>query len=104
VAVTGGVNRFPPVGLMLFSVLDGVVVVLEGPPFPPPPHAVNVPIETTAAMPTIAATRRVTRGVFMRQSCLCCELPAVNLADYSFTMTVFVAVNADSASYPFSRP
>jgi hypothetical protein len=66
VAVTGGVNKLPPVGLMLFSVLDGVVVVVDdGPPDPPLPQAVNVPIEMIAAIPTTAATRRVTRGFCM---------------------------------------
>jgi hypothetical protein len=55
VAVTGGVKRLPPVGLTLFSVPDGDVdvvgvVVLDGPPEPPPPQAVNAPIETKAAI------------------------------------------------------
>jgi hypothetical protein len=68
-AFTGGVKRLPPVGLMLFSVGeivgDGavvvvvVVVVLEGPPVSPPPHAVKAPAKMAAAMPTVAATRRV---------------------------------------------
>jgi hypothetical protein len=68
------------VGLRLFSVgetvgagvlVDVVVgVVLDGVSFPPPPHAVNTPIDTTAAMPKPAATRRVSRISFMLQSCL----------------------------------
>jgi hypothetical protein len=75
VAVTGGVKRLPPVGLMLFSVADGVVdvvggVVLEGPPGPLPPQAVNAPIETTAAMPRLAATRRPSRP-FLIASPIC---------------------------------
>jgi hypothetical protein len=79
-AFTGGVNRFPPVGLMLFSVgetLGGgavvvvvvVVVVLEGALDPPPPQAVSAPMEMTAATPRPAATRRENR-LFMEQSCL----------------------------------
>jgi hypothetical protein len=71
-AFTGGVKRFPPVGLMLFSVADDVVgvVVLEGPLGPLPPQAVNAPIETTAAMPRLAATRRVSRP-FLIASPIC---------------------------------
>jgi hypothetical protein len=75
VAVTGGVNRLPPVGLMLFSVGDGagadvvvvvvVVVVLDGLSLPPPPHAVSVPIATIAAPPAITARRRPKRCEFM---------------------------------------
>jgi hypothetical protein len=73
-AFTGGVKRLPPVGLMLFSVGETLVVVgvvEDGPPVPPPPQAVNVPIEMTAAMPRPAAARRVSRR-FMLQSYLCC--------------------------------
>ena len=64
VAVTGGVNRLPPVGLMLFSVGDGVagasevvvvvvvvVVVLDGLSLPPPPHAAVSPIIVMIAAP-----------------------------------------------------
>jgi hypothetical protein len=54
-------------------VLDVVVgVVLDGLSFPPPPHAVNTPIDTTAAMPKPAVMRRVSRLSFMLQSCPCC--------------------------------
>jgi len=63
---------------MLFSVdetggadvvLDVVVgVVLDGLSFPPP-HAVKVPIEMTAAMPRPAATRRVRSPCFIVPSC-----------------------------------
>jgi hypothetical protein len=76
----GGVNRLPPVGLMLFSVglTDGAVVVvvvvsvvLEGPPDSLPPQAVSAPMERKAATPRPAATRRVSR-LFMMQSYLCC--------------------------------
>jgi hypothetical protein len=78
-ALTGGVKRLPPVGLMLFSVDDTggaevvllvvvVVVVLDGLGVPPPPQAVSVPIATTAAMPKPAATRRVRRRSFMMES------------------------------------
>jgi hypothetical protein len=75
-AFTGGVKRLPPVGLMLFSVEltvgDGAVVVvgvvvLEGLWDPLPPQAVNAPIETTAAMPRLAAARRLSRPSFMMQ-------------------------------------
>jgi hypothetical protein len=76
-AFTGGVNRLPPVGLMLFSVgeTDGAVVdelgvVLEGPPDSPPPQAVNAPARMAAEMPTVAATRRVSRRFFIIQSYL----------------------------------
>ena len=66
----------PPVGLMLFSVGETLVevgvVVEDGPPELPPPQAVSVPIEMTAARPTPAATRRVSRR-FMVQSVLCDE-------------------------------
>jgi hypothetical protein len=75
-AFTGGVNRLPPVGLILFSVGETLVevvgVVEDGPPDPPPPQAVRTPIESAAAMPTLAATRRVSRR-FMLQSYLCCS-------------------------------
>jgi hypothetical protein len=73
-ALTGGVKRLPPVGLMLFSVGatvdDGavvvvVVVVLDGPPDSPPPQAVSTAAEMAAVMPTVAATRRVSRRFFM---------------------------------------
>jgi hypothetical protein len=74
-AVTGGVKRFPPVGLMLFSVgeTEGAVVevgvVLDGLSVPLPPQAVSAPIERTAATPNPAATRRV-RCFFIMRSCL----------------------------------
>jgi hypothetical protein len=74
-AFTGGVKRLPPVGLMLFSVgatLEVVGVVEDGPPGWPPPQAVRTPIERAAAMPTLAATRRVIRR-FMLRSNLCCS-------------------------------
>jgi len=78
-AFTGGVKRLPPVGLMLFSVeeTDGEVVevdgvVLEGPPVSPPPQAVNAPAKMAAEMPTVAATRRVSRRFFIVQSYLGC--------------------------------
>jgi hypothetical protein len=80
-ALTGGVKRLPPVGLMLFSVgvtLDDgavvvvVVVVLEGALDPLPPQAVSAPMEMTAATPRPAATRRVNR-LCMMQSYLCCR-------------------------------
>jgi hypothetical protein len=69
-AFTGGLKLLPPVGLRLFSVgeTEGVVVVvvvvLDGPPDSPPPQAVSAPIETNAAIPMPAATRRV-RRLFM---------------------------------------
>ena len=72
-AFTGGLKLLPPVGLMLFSVgeTDGgvvvVVVVLDGAGVSPPPQAVSAPIETNAATPIPAATRRVSR-LFMVQS------------------------------------
>src|SRR3954471_5923176 len=74
-AFTGGLKLLPPVGLMLFSVgeTEGVVVVvvvvLDGPPVPPPPQAVSALIETNAAIPRPAATRRV-RRLFMLLSYL----------------------------------
>jgi hypothetical protein len=71
-ALTGGVNRLPPVGLIDFSVGDsgavddGVVVVVvvdvSGAFSPPPPHAAVRPtIATTAVPPTAAAMRRARR-------------------------------------------
>jgi hypothetical protein len=74
-AFTGGVKRLPPVGLMLFSVgetvADGAVVVVvvvvldgPGPPDSPSPQAVNTAAEMAAEMPTVAATRRVSRRFF----------------------------------------
>jgi len=71
VAVTGGVKRLPPVGLMLFSVGDAgallagaslvvvvVVVVLDGLSPPPPPHAaVSAPIAMIAAPPATTPRR-----------------------------------------------
>jgi hypothetical protein len=79
-AFTGGVNRLPPVGLMLFSVglTGGVVVVvvvsvvLDGLVDWFPPQAVSAPMETKAATPRPAATRRV-RRLFMIESYLCCR-------------------------------
>jgi hypothetical protein len=73
-AFTGGVKRLPPVGLILFSVGETLVVVgvvEDGLGDPPPPQAVSTPIESAAAMPTLAATRRVSRR-FMVQSYLFC--------------------------------
>lgn len=71
-ALIPGVNRFPPVGLMPFSVGDGgaalvgdvvvvvVVVVVEGawPPLLPHP-AVNAPMTISAPPPAAAIKRRV---------------------------------------------
>jgi hypothetical protein len=89
------VNRLPPVGLRLFSLGetdvagDGVVVVavvvvvvvLDGLWLPPPPHAVKTPIETAAAMPRLAATRRVGQRFFIMLSHLCREV-ALNRLNY----------------------
>jgi hypothetical protein len=70
-ALTGGVNRLPPVGLIDFSVGDtvadddGVVVVVVvdvSGAFAPPPHAAVSPtIATIAVPPTAAAMRRARR-------------------------------------------
>ena len=72
-ALTGGVNRLPPVGLIDFSVGDsgavddGVVVVVVvvvdvSGAFSPPPHAAVRPtIATIAVPPTAAAMRRARR-------------------------------------------
>jgi hypothetical protein len=85
-ALTGGVNKLPPVGLMLFSVgvTDGavvvVVVVLDGLVDSLPLQAVSAPMETKAAMPRPAATRRVSR-LFMIESYLCCQECAENYAN-----------------------
>jgi hypothetical protein len=84
-AMTGGVNRLPPVGLRFFSVGDTdvagdgvvvvvVVVVLDGVWLPPPPQAVKTPMETKAAMPRLAATRRVSRRFFIMWANLCCRV------------------------------
>lgn len=72
-ALTGGVNRFPPVGLMPFSVGDGgaalddgvvvvvvVVVDVDGACSPLLPHpARSAPIAISAPPPTTATTRGV---------------------------------------------
>jgi hypothetical protein len=65
-ALTGGVNRLPPVGLIDFSVGDTEVVVVLGVvdsgAFSPPPQAAVRPIIATIAVPpTAAATRRARR-------------------------------------------
>ena len=70
--MTGGVNRFPPVGLMLFSVGAGagaagdvaldvvvvVVVVVSGAFFSSLAQAVSAPITMKAVTPEMAAIRR----------------------------------------------
>lgn len=68
----------PPVGLMLFSVGESegavvvvVVVVLDGAGDSPPPQAVNAPAEMAAAMPMVAATRRVSLRFFMLAVLFC---------------------------------
>ena len=80
-ALTSGENGFGPLGSSrgAFSVGsagavdDGVVVVVvvevSGAFVSSLPHAVSAPIEMMAAIPSEAATRRVSRPVFMMQSC-----------------------------------
>jgi hypothetical protein len=74
-AFTGGVKRLPPVGLMLFSVgetvADGavvvvVVVVLDGPALRIRHlrRRSTLPPRWRQRMPTVAATRRVSRRFF----------------------------------------
>lgn len=76
VADTGGVNRLPPVGLMLFSVgeagallwvvVDVVVVDVVGASLAPLPHAaVTAPMATRAAPPRTAVRRRPMWSEFM---------------------------------------
>jgi hypothetical protein len=115
-AITCGVNRLPPVGLRFFSLGDAVVegdgdgdgvvvvvvvvVVLDGVWLPPPPHAVKTPIETAAAMPRLAATRRVGQRFFIMWSTLCCQVRAeqtelyrpINIAVKAMEPTVVVRV------------
>jgi hypothetical protein len=80
-AITVGLNRFPPVGLMVFSVGDTggggavvvvvVVVVVEGSwVLWLPQAAVNAPIAIIAATPAAAGRRRVKRPDLMMQSYL----------------------------------
>ena len=70
-ALTVGVNRLPPVGLIDFSVGEtdvvGVVVDVSG-AFSPPPHAAVRPtIATIAVPPATAARRRARRLDLMMQ-------------------------------------
>ena len=90
VATTGGVNKLPPVGLMLFSVgADGapapdvagvvlvvvvVVVVVSGAFCALPQAAVIAPIAMIAETPEMAVTRRPKRRESMVQSYLCHDL------------------------------
>jgi hypothetical protein len=65
-ALTLGVNRLPPVGLIDFSVgvteEEVVAGVVDSGAFSPPPHAAVRPIIATIAVPpTAAATRRTRR-------------------------------------------
>jgi hypothetical protein len=79
-ALTGGVNKLPPVGLIDFSVgatggADGAVVavvdvvvvvgVVVSGAFSPSPQAVSVPMAMIAPMPAVAARRRASRPDFM---------------------------------------
>jgi hypothetical protein len=79
----GGVNKLPPVGLMVFSVGatvgDGegvvvvvvVVVVVSGASDSSVPQAaVSAPMEIMAARPAVAPRRRAKRADFMMQSYL----------------------------------
>src|ERR1700676_5562683 len=80
VALTGGVNRLPPVGLIDFSVgatgdAGGAVVVVlvvvlvvgvvVSGAFPPCPQAVSAPMAMIAPMPAVAARRRTDRPDLM---------------------------------------
>jgi hypothetical protein len=65
-ACTGGVNKLPPVGLMLFSLGAGadvvvvvVVVVVSGAFCSLPQAAVIAPIAMIAETPAMAASRRL---------------------------------------------
>jgi hypothetical protein len=70
-ALTVGVNRLPPVGLIDFSVgvtdteVVGVVVDVSGALVPPPHAAVRPTIATIAVPPATAARRRAKRRDFM---------------------------------------
>jgi hypothetical protein len=74
-ASTDGENGLGPLGsrrgAFSVGVADGVVVVVvvvevsEGASVFSPPQAVSAPIETMAAIPREAATRRVDQPVFM---------------------------------------
>ena len=84
-ALTGGVNRFPPVGLIDFSVGAGgggggasvvvlvVVVVVVGVvvsgAFSPCAQAESTPMAMIAPMPAVAARRRVP-NLMMRPICI----------------------------------
>lgn len=66
--MTGGVNRFPPVGLMDFSVGEGEggseddgVVVLDGLGVPLLSHAAVSPLITTSPATPAASGRRMQR-------------------------------------------
>jgi hypothetical protein len=87
------------VGVVVVGVVVvGVVVVLDGLSLPPPPHAVKTPMETAAAMPRLAATRRVSQRFFIMSSNLCCQVhseqielyrpisPAVKVAEHAIAV------------------
>ena len=84
-ALTGGVNRLPPVGLIDFSVGAGggggavvvvlvvvVVGVVVSGAFSPCPQAVSAPMAMIAPMPAVAARRRAKRPDFMMRP-ICIE-------------------------------
>jgi hypothetical protein len=84
-ALTGGVNRLPPVGLIDFSVGAGggggavvvvlvvvVVGVVVSGAFAPCPQAVSAPMAMIAPMPAVAARRRAKRPDFMMRP-ICIE-------------------------------
>jgi hypothetical protein len=114
-ALTPGVNKFPPVGLIDFSVgsTDGgggageagvvvvvvvvvVGVVVSGPFFSSVPHAaVNEIIPMTAAPPAMTVSRRVNCPDFMMVSSLSPvllqELPSANRGGFPLPATQIVA-------------
>jgi hypothetical protein len=113
VAFTGGVKLLPAVGLMLFSVGDGVAdgevvgVVLEGlgDSLPPQP-AVNAPIAMIALPPATSASRRAIRSdfiVLVQSNPRCGPLQGLRASEEATLMSILVEHSEQTlAKFPHS--